>query len=196
MAEVTQAEIEQLQYLLDEARKQSQHPLVPPNDREARLAFSLADQVLKSIETMKRAIAKDRSIRDAKAMEGDLGLVADDRDLLRLSIASVIHSQVLAIRDGRNREAAATAPADKPVAFHSVMVECFHDETFTVRVESGILQYEGDQLSRCVEVHAYAPAQGRRTAEQAAHDVIVGARMLSKAIADRPLTAVAPEVAP
>lgn len=169
MADVTQAEIEQLQYLLDEARKQSQHPLVPPNDREARLAFSLADQVLKSIETMKRAIAKDRSIRDAKAM-------------LRLSIASVIHSQVLAVRDGRNREAAATAPADKPVAFHSVMVECFHDETFTVRVESGILQYEGDQPSRCVDVHAYAPAQGRRTAEQAAHDVIVGARMLSKAM--------------
>lgn len=152
MADVTQAEIEQLQYLLDEARKQSQHPLVPPNDREAKLAFSLADQVLKSIETMKRAIAKDRSIRDAKAM-------------LRLSIASVIHSQVLAVRDGRNREAAATAPADKPP-------------------------------SRCVDVHAYAPAQGRRTAEQAAHDVIVGARMLSKAIADRPLTAVAPEVVP
>lgn len=32
MADVTQAEIAQLQYLIDEARKQSQHPLVPPNE--------------------------------------------------------------------------------------------------------------------------------------------------------------------
>ena len=52
--------------------------------------------------------------------------------------------------------------------------------------QSGILQYQGDQPSRCVDVHAYAPAQGRRTAEQAAHDVIVGARMLESGPGARP----------
>lgn len=183
MADVTPFEIQQLQHLFDEASRQTKHPLSPPSEREAKLAFSLADQVLQSIADMRKSIAKDRSIRDANAV-------------LRLSIASVIHSQVLAVRDGRNREAAATAPADKPMAFHSVVAECFRDGTFMVRVESGVLEYEGDQPSRCVDVHAYGPSRERRTASQAAQDVIVGARMLSRAIASEPLTAVAPEVAP
>lgn len=183
MAEVTPQDIQQLQLLIDEARKSTGHLLTPPDERESKLAFSFADQVLKSIEDMRRSIAKDKSIKDARAV-------------LRLSIASVIHSQVLAVRDGRNRMAAATAPADKPMAFHSVTVECFHDETFKVRVESGILKYEGDQPVECVDVKSYGPSHDRRTASQAAHDVIVGARMLSMAIADQPLTKVAEGISP
>jgi hypothetical protein len=62
--------------------------------------------------------------------------------------------------------------------------------------ESGILKYEGDQPVECVDVKSYGPSHDRRTASQAAHDVIVGARMLSMAIADQPLTKVVEGISP
>jgi len=167
---ISEMEMRSLEHIVSESQKLTEHPLPPPSAEEARLAFGLADDILDAVSNMRKSLARDKNIRDAQG-------------LLRISAASVVYSQLLAIRQVRTARIAAAAPADKPMAFHTVTVECFHDGTFKTRVESGILKYDAAGTpTDAVDVHTYGPRGGRRSADQAAQDVIVGARMLSRAI--------------
>lgn len=92
------------------------------------------------------------------------------------------------ILDALSEMRKSSADAGLPVAYHCLMVECFGDGTYTVRLENGALGFENGKVTKH-GVHGLAPS-GSRTADQAAHDVIVGARMLSRAIVGAKITAV------
>lgn len=179
--DVSETERSSLEAIAREAQRQG-HEMPLPSEADARVAFGLADDIIRATNRMRKSIARDKSIRDAQG-------------LLRISVASILFGQLMGAQRGRDERtvaaAAATAPAEKPMAYHTVMVECFRDGTYKVRVENGVIEYDLDGSPlRPVGVHAFSPSAERRTADQAAQDVIVGARMLSKAIMDEPLTVV------
>ena len=147
-----------------------------PTDQQAEDAFFMADNILDALSVMRKSIARDKSIQDAQG-------------LLRISAAALCYTQAVAQRRcDQHRAMVSSADAGLPVAYHCLMVECFGDGTYTVRLENGALGFENGKVTKH-GVHGLAPS-GSRTADQAAHDVIVGARMLSRAIVGAKITAV------
>lgn len=141
------------------------------SEREVNEAFNLADALLEATAKMRKAIR-------------DGGNVREQQSLLRITTAALFHSVRDAGREIRGKHAAISAAGDgKPIGFHALIVEVYADETFRVRIDSAALEYENGELARQINTSTVMPAREPRTADQAAQEVIVGARVLSQAIA-------------